>query len=116
MNWAEVRVKTTPEGIEILTGFLMAHGVNGVMIEDAGDFNRFLSDTTIHWDYVDEELMKMAHCDTAVKFYLPDNPQGFETLSQIRTDLGPLQAEQETDLGELSVDVSYQEEENWETA
>ena len=42
MNWAEVRVKTTPEGIEILTGFLMAHGVNGVMIEDAGDFNRFL--------------------------------------------------------------------------
>ena len=116
MNWAEVRVKTTPEGIEILTGFLMAHGVNGVMIEDAGDFNRFLSDTTIHWDYVDEELMKMAHCDTAVKFYLPDNPQGFETLSQIRTDLGALQAEQETDLGELSVAVSYQEEENWETA
>ena len=43
MNWAEVRVSTTPEGIEILTGFLMAHGVNGVMIEDAGDFNRFLT-------------------------------------------------------------------------
>lgn len=68
MNWAEVRVSTTPEGIEILTGFLMAHGVNGVMIEDAGDFNRFLNDTTIHWDYVDEELMKMAECETAVKF------------------------------------------------
>lgn len=116
MNWAEVRVKTTPEGIEILTGFLMAHGVNGVMIEDAGDFNRFLNDTTIHWDYVDEELMKMAHCDTAVKFYLPDNPQGFETLNQVRADLENLQAEQEIDLGELSVTVSYQEEENWETA
>lgn len=68
MNWAEVRVATTPEGIEILTGFLMAHGVNGVMIEDAGDFNRFLNDTTIHWDYVDEELMKMALCEPAVKF------------------------------------------------
>ena len=116
MNWAEVRVKTTPEAIEILTGFLMAHGVNGVMIEDAGDFNRFLNDTTIHWDYVDEELMKMAHCDTAVKFYLPDNPQGFEMLNQIRTALGTLQAEQEIDMGDLDVTVSYQEEENWETA
>ena len=26
MNWAEVSVKTTSEGVEILTGFLMAHG------------------------------------------------------------------------------------------
>ena len=116
MNWAEVRVATTPEGIEILTGFLMAHGVNGVMIEDAGDFNRFLNDTTIHWDYVDEELMKMAHCETAVKFYLPDNPQGYETLNQIKADLGKLQADQEIDLGDLSVTISYQEEEDWETA
>ena len=116
MNWAEVRVSTTPEGIEILTGFLMAHGVNGVMIEDAGDFNRFLNDTTIHWDYVDEELMKMAECETAVKFYLPDNPQGFEMLNQIRADLLTLQADQEIDLGELQVTISYQEEEDWETA
>ena len=116
MNWAEVRVATTPEGIESLTGFLMAHGVNGVMIEDAGDFNRFLNDTTIHWDYVDEELMKMAHCETAVKFYLPDNPQGYETLNQIKADLGKLQADQEIDLGDLSVTISYQEEEDWETA
>ena len=116
MNWAEVRVSTTPEGIEILTGFLMAHGVNGVMIEDAGDFNRFLNDTTIHWDYVDEELMKMAECETAVKFYLPDNPQGFEMLNQIRADLLTLQADQEIDLGELQTTISYQEEEDWETA
>ena len=116
MNWAEVRVSTTPEGIEILTGFLMAHGVNGVMIEDAGDFNRFLNDTTIHWDYVDEELMKMAECETAVKFYLPDNPQGFEMLNQIRADLLTLQADQEIDLGELQATISYQEEEDWETA
>lgn len=116
MNWAEVRVSTTPEGIEILTGFLMAHGVNGVMIEDAGDFNRFLNDTTIHWDYVDEELMKMAECETVVKFYLPDNPQGFEMLNQIRADLLTLQADQEIDLGELQATISYQEEEDWETA
>ncbi len=116
MNWAEVSVKTTSEGVEILTGFLMAHGVNGVMIEDANDFNNFLNDTTIHWDYVDEELMQMAHCDTRVKFYLPDNPQGFETLNQIRADLAALQAGQEINLGELSVEVSYKEEEDWETA
>lgn len=63
-----------------------------------------------------EELMKMAECETAVKFYLPDNPQGFEMLNQIRADLLTLQADQEIDLGELQVTISYQEEEDWETA
>ena len=77
MEWAEISLKTTTEGLEIVTGFLMAQGVSSVMIEDAADFNRFLKDTEIHWDYVDEELMGLASCDTTVKFYLPDNPQGF---------------------------------------
>lgn len=116
MNWAEVSIETTTQGIEILTGFLMVHGVNCVMIEDANDFNAFLNDTTIHWDYVDEDLMKMQHCATKVKFYLADNPQGFEILNQIKGDLQYLQKDHEIDLGPLQVDIGYKEEEEWETA
>jgi len=116
MNWAEISLKTTTEGIEIVTGFLMAHGVSSVMIEDAADFNHFLKDTTIYWDYVDEELMKLASCETAVKFYLADNPQGFETLNQIKSDLSALRGATGLDLGALTLEVSYKEEEEWETA
>ena len=116
MEWAEVAIKTTGEGIEIVNGFLTAHGVPCVMIEDAGDFNRFLNDTTIYWDYVDDELMKMASCDTMVKFYLADNPQGFETLQHIKGDLYSLKEVTELDLGSLELTVSYKEEEEWETA
>ena len=116
MNWAEISIETTTQGIEILTGFLMVHGVNCVMIEDANDFNAFLNDTTIHWDYVDEDLMKMQHCATKVKFYLADNPQGFEILNQIKGDIGHLQKNHESDLGTLQIDIGYKEEEEWETA
>ncbi len=116
MNWAEVSIETTTQGIEILTGFLMVHGVNCVMIEDANDFNAFLNDTTIHWDYVDENLMKMQHCATKVKFYLADNPQGFEILNQIKADIQYLQKDHEIDLGTLQIDIGYKEEEEWETA
>lgn len=116
MNWAEISLKTTTEGIEIVDGFLMAHGVTGLMIEDAADFNSFLKDTTIYWDYVDDELMKMTTCDTVIKFYLADNPQGFETLNQIRADLPSLRATTELNLGELALTVNYKEEEEWETA
>lgn len=116
MNWAEISLKTTTPGIEIVCGFLMAHGVSSTMIEDAADFNNFLSDTTIYWDYVDEDLMKMASCDTVVKFYLADNPQGFETLNQIKADLPSLRRTTDLDLGELKLTVGYKEEEEWETA
>ncbi len=116
MNWAEVSIETKTEGIEILTGFLMVHGVNCVMIEDAEDFNAFLNDTTIHWDYVDDELMKMQQCETKIKFYLADNPQGFEILNQIKADLKFLQKDHEIDLGKLALEISYKEEEEWETA
>ena len=116
MNWAEVSIETTTEGIEIVNGFLMAHGVNCVMIEDANDFQNFLQDTTIHWDYVEDELMQLAEAPTRIKFYLPDNPQGYETLNLVKRDLPFLQQEQEVDLGPLIVTVSYKAEEDWETA
>ncbi len=114
MNWAEISIATTTEGIEIVNGFLMAHGVSSVMIEDANDFKSFLSDTTVHWDYVEESLMALSEAETKIKFYLPDTPQGFETLSQIRTDLPSLLAD--VDLGTLEINISYREEEEWETA
>ena len=116
MNWAEIAIKTTTQGIEIVNGFLMAHGVSCVMIEDAADFQNFLNDTTVYWDYVDEKLMEMAHCDTKVKFYLSDTPQGHETMAQIQSDITRLQDGCEVDLGELSIEIGYKEQEEWETA
>ena len=107
MNWAEISIETKTEGIEILTGFLMVHGVNCVMIEDAEDFNSFLNDTTIYWDYVDDELMKLKEAPTKIKFYLADNPQGFEILNQIKADIKSLQDEHEIDLGSLDIAISY---------
>ena len=116
MNWAEISIQTTTDGIEIVNGFLMAHGINCVMIEDAADFQNFLQDTTIHWDYVEEDLMKLAEAPTKIKFYLPDNPQGFETLNLVKRDLPSLQADQEINLGTLEISLCYKEEEDWETA
>ena len=58
MNWTEVKIYTTTEGIEPLTGSLLSLGIQGFMIEDAQDFDEFLHDTTPHWDYIDQEVMQ----------------------------------------------------------
>ena len=82
-TWSKATLTTTSAGIEIVSAFLIEQGVGGVEIQDAQDFNDFLSGTEIHWDYVDESLMKLKKEPTTVTFYLPDNAQGADTLLAI---------------------------------
>ena len=93
MNYKEVTIYTTTPAIDIVSGFLTERGIRGVMIEDAEDFNDFLENTTVHWDYIEDDLMKLKDAETNVKFYLPDNLQGIEAFRQIQSSLESLRTE-----------------------
>lgn len=117
MNYKQITIYTTTPAIDIVSGFLTMHGIRGVMIEDAQDFTDFLSDTTIHWDYVDEDLMRLKEVETNVTFYLPDNLQGIETFRAIEKELPELKAlNPAVDLGSLSMKFAEVDEEDWSTA
>lgn len=116
-NWTEVTIYTTTEGIDIIGGFLTAHGIRGHVIEDAKDFCDFLEGTEVHWDYVDESLMVLKEKESNVKFYLPDNLQGIETFNQIKASLEEQRTLNEgVDLGRLVIEVANVNEEDWSTA
>ena len=94
MNWTQVKIYTTTEGIEPLTGSLLDLGIGGFVIEDAQDFDEFLHDTTPHWDYIDQDVMKkMKNCETSVTLYVADNPQGMEELAGAREIVARLKAQ-----------------------
>ncbi len=59
MDFIEMSIQTTSEGVDTLVTVLEDMGVNGFTIEDSRDFNEFLETVTPHWDYVDEDLMKL---------------------------------------------------------
>lgn len=116
-NWTEITIYTTSEGIDIISGFLTAHGIKGHVIEDSRDFCEFLEGTTTHWDYVDESLMELKNKESNVKFYLPDNMQGIETFHQIKASLEEQRALNEgVDLGRLAIETTNVNEEDWSTA
>jgi len=115
-SWSKNTLYTTTQGIEIVSAFLMEQGVGGVEITDAQDFENFLNDTEIHWDYVEEELMALKETETSITFYLPDNTQGTETLLAIRSGIKALPELCEgVDLGRLVLESDTVREEDWAT-
>ena len=74
MDWKEVTIYTTTAGIGPVEALLEDHGVEGYVLEDAADFEEFLKDTEIYWDYVDEDLVREKRAqETCLKIYLPDS-------------------------------------------
>ena len=58
MDWIQVSIYTTSEGIEPVSGRLLQLGISGIEIEDEADFYDFLENNQQYWDYVDEDLKK----------------------------------------------------------
>ena len=117
MDYREASVFTTTEGIDIVAGYLTERGIRGVQIEDAADFQAFLEDTSPHWDYVEEDLLRLKESETRVIFYLPENAQGGEAYNAICGGLEALRRENPAvDLGRLAVETARVSEEDWSTA
>lgn len=114
MNWTELSVYTTTQGIDPVAGILLMAGLTGYQVEDANDFNEFLTNTTVHWDYVEDALMRLKDCETCVKAYLPENAQGMEMLQEIRSAVARLRAEDRAgSFGRLEILCGNLREEDW---
>ncbi len=114
MNWTEVNIYTTTEGIDPVCGCLLRIGVTGFVIKDAKDFEEFLNDKTGNWDYIDDDLMNLKDCETCVTVYLPDNSQGVDMLAAIRSEMVALAGRDEDKaFGRLAVELANVREEDW---
>lgn len=114
MDWVEVDIFTTSEGIEPVTGCLLGLGINGFVIKDAKDFEEFLSDKSVNWDYIDDDLMGLKNCETTVTAYLPKNAQGLDYLEAVKAELRALKGrDSESSFGRLEYELKNVREEDW---
>lgn len=114
MNWTEVSIYTTTNGIEIINGALMKLNINDAVIEDAKVFDEFLNDKTQNWDYFDGDLIKMKDIESCIKVYLADNEQGRRLLRKIYEFIEELKEDNmNIDLGTLRVETKVINDEDW---
>jgi len=114
MNWTEVNIYTSSDGIEPVCGCLLGIGVTGFAVRDAKDFEEFLQNKDGNWDYIDDDLMELRNCETCVTVYLPDNSQGADMLSALRSEMLALQGRDSNGVfGRLAVELASVREEDW---
>lgn len=114
MNWIEVNIYTTSEGVDPVCGCLMCIGINGFAIKDSKDFEDFLERKDGNWDYIDDDLMEMRTCETCVTVYIADNAQGADIFAALKEQMSSLKArDTENKFGRLAIETSGIREEDW---
>ncbi len=113
MNWLELSVDTTPDGIEPVSDLLGAQGVESLMIDEEGDFKSFLENNRQYWDYVDDALLKEKRGKCRVTFYLPEDDGGWHTLGQVRLALSALK-KAHPEYAPLLLSMQNVADEDWE--
>ena len=81
-QWLEVTLPVPADRLERVCDILTANGMAGLVVEEEGDFLRFLEQNRQYWDYVDEDLARRMKGASRVKFYVPDSEEGQKQLRQ----------------------------------
>lgn len=81
-TWLEVTLPVPAERLDRVCDTLTANGMAGLVVEEEGEFLRFLEQNRQYWDYVDEGLAQRMKGASRVKFYVPDSEEGQRKLRQ----------------------------------
>lgn len=86
-QWLEVTLPVPAGDLGRVCDVLTANGMSGLVVEEEGEFLRFLEQNRQFWDYVDEGLAQRMKGASRVKFYVPDNEEGQRLLRAYLTGL-----------------------------
>lgn len=107
MEWTEVKIYTTTQGIEPVSAMLLETGVTGIQVEDDNQLKEYLSESSEYWDYVDEELLNKPVGETKLIVYVSSNPYGNEILLSIKEGLNRLRSmDLGLDMGRLVLETT----------
>ena len=113
MEWLELKIDTSPSGLDAVTELLEQQGVTGLIIDDEADFQSFLENNRQYWDYVDEELLEQKKGVCRVTFYLERNEAALDVIARVRIAMSDLKKAR-PDCGPLLLTIDNVADADWE--
>ncbi len=115
MDYLEVTVQTTSEGIEAVAFALTAGGFDSLILEDQAEYETFLDENRAYWDYIDEEFQQRLENLSRIKLYLECDGTEETQLGKLRKVLDALKRRSPgKKLGDLEISTALLPETNWE--
>ena len=113
MEWLELKIDTSPSGLDAVTELLEQQGVTGVIIDDENDFKDFLEHNRQYWDYVDEALLQEKTGVSRVTFYLERNEAALDVIARVRMAMSDLKKAR-PECGPLLLTIDNVADADWE--
>ncbi|MCL1849248.1 MAG: 50S ribosomal protein L11 methyltransferase [Clostridiales bacterium] len=115
MDWIEITIQTSAEGIEPVTGMMLMEGISGWVIDDPRDIQRYLEGQQARrWDYVDDSLLRNLKREAEIRVYVGDNGQGQGQLQSLRSRLDGMKSSDARGVfGSLDWRTRKVKEEDW---
>lgn len=113
MDWLELKIDTSPAGVDAVAALLEEQGVTGMMIDDERDFQDFMAHNQAYWDYVDEDLVKEKAHLSRVTFYVENTPEGYGTIAAVRIAMQSLK-QRHPEYAPLLLTMENVKDEDWE--
>lgn len=114
MEFKKIDIYTESDAVYSLTMMISELGINGFEIHDSADFEDFLENKEMNWDYVDDDLMNLKNVKTHITCYLQDNAQGVEMFSALKGALSDIKSrDKDNFFGSLEIKTDSIREEDW---
>lgn len=114
MQYLEVTIKTTSDGIQLMADALTTMGHDSLVIDDQTEYMKFLEANRACWDYIDESLAKHLEGLSQIKLYIENDAQAQDKLAAISDRLQALKVSHPgKNLGPLTVSAAPLDEEDW---
>ena len=101
MEYLELTIQTSPEGIEPMAAILTANGFEDLVLEDQQELEGFLDSNRAYWDYIDESLSAHLQGLSQIKLYLEKEDEA--SLSRLEALLA---AQKDKGFGSLKLKIT----------
>ncbi len=113
MGFLKIDIYTETQAIELLTARISDLGITGFIIHDSADFDEFLKDKDINWDYIDDDLMNLKNQPVYITCYIPDDAQGMDLFAALKDLTAELKSNSDGFYGSLEMATDTVYEEDW---
>lgn len=115
MNYYEVKIYTSTEGLEPLAGILILLGHDTFVTEDKSVLDDFLDkEHGYEWDYVDDEVLKMGEEESNITIYMDTDENAMHQIEEIRISVAKLkESDPEGIYGRLEVEDRLVCDDDW---